>query len=154
MCAAPLLAGCVRNVHVPQTTPQYGLQLRVSLPPITPGTDLDGLRASVELINDNDIPFTVSSPAQIQATLPVVRADGQLLQWQLRMLRAKDVRITIPAHGTYRTTYELPLDRFAGATRETYVGEYQLQLFYHPRVYSPSGSFARVIEIPSNKLRF
>jgi hypothetical protein len=154
LMSTALLAGCVRNVQVPITTPQYGLQLRVSLPPIAPGAQLDGVRATVELINNNDLPFTLSDPAQTQATLPVVWANGRPLEWQMNMKRTKDVRITVPAHGTYRATYELPLDRYAGAARPTGAGEYQLQLFYHPRVYSPAGSFARVIEIPSNKVRF
>jgi hypothetical protein len=152
--AALLLSGCARNIRVPRTTPQYGLEVRVSLPPIAPGTDLDNVRATVELINNNELPFTVSDPAQTQACLPVVWINGQARPWELHMRRAKDVRVTVPAHGRISRTYELPLSRYAGPTRPNGPGEYQLQLFYHPRVYSPSGSFARTIEIPSNRFRF
>ncbi|GAB3824151.1 hypothetical protein [Hymenobacter jeollabukensis] len=152
--SAALLGGCARNVHSPRATPQYGLQVRVSLPPITPGTDLDGVRATVELVNQNDLPFVVSDPAQTQACLPVVWVNGQALPWELHMRRGKDQRITVPAHGSVTRTYELPLSRFGGQTRPKSQADYQLQLFYHPRVYSPAGSFARVIEIPSNRYRF
>lgn len=155
LLAAPLLlAGCVRNVHSPRTTPQYGLQVRVSLPPIQPGTDLDHVRATVELINQNDLPFVVSDPAQTQACLPVVWVNGRALPWELHMRRQKDQRITVPAHGSVTRTYELPMSRYAGQTRPASAADYQLQLFYHPRVYSPAGSFARTIEIPSNRFRF
>ncbi|OON67033.1 hypothetical protein [Hymenobacter sp. CRA2] len=152
--AAPLLTGCARNVQVPVTTPQYGLQMRVSLPPIQPGDDLDNVRVAVELTNNNDLPFTVSDPAQTQACLPVVWVNGEARRWELHMRRAKDQLVTVPAHATYRATYELPLGQYAGRQRPSGPEEYQLQLFYHPKVYSPSGSFARVIEIPSNKHRF
>lgn len=152
--AAALLLGCTRNVHAPLTTPQYGLQVRVSLPTLAPGTDLDNVRATVELINQNDLPFVVSDPAQTQACLPVVWVDGQALPWQLHMRRSKDQRITVPAHSSVTRVYELPLSRFGGPTRPATEADYQLQLFYHPKVYSPSGSFARVIEIPSNRYRF
>ena len=154
LAGAALLAGCARNVHAPLTTPQYGLQVRVSLPTIAPGTDLDNVRATVELINQNDLPYVVSDPAQTQACLPVVWVDGQARPWQLHMRRSKDQRITVPAHGSVTRVYELPLSRYAGPSRPTTQADYQLQLFYHPKVYSPAGSFARVIEIPSNRFRF
>ncbi|GAB2951862.1 hypothetical protein GCM10027048_16080 [Hymenobacter coalescens] len=152
--AVLLLAGCGRHIRVPRTTPQYGLQVRVSLPAIAPGAELENVRATVELINDNDLPYTVSDPAQTQACLPVVWVDGQARPWELHMRRVKDARVTVPAHGRITRTYELPLSRYAGATRPNSAADYQLQLFYHPRIYSPAGSFARTIEIPSNKHRF
>jgi hypothetical protein len=152
--AATLLTGCSRNIRLPHTTPQYGLQVRVSLPPIRPGDELDNVRATVEVVNNNDLPFVVSDPAQTQACLPVVWVNGQARPWELHMRRAKDMRVTVPAHGSITRVYELPLSRYAGPNRPKNAEEYQLQLFYHPRVYSPSGSFARTIEIPSNRFRF
>ncbi|RTQ52128.1 hypothetical protein EJV47_03630 [Hymenobacter gummosus] len=152
--AALLLGGCARNIRVPRTTPQYGLQVRVSLPPIQPGEPLDNVRATVEIINNNDLPYVLSDPAQTQACLPVVWANGQALPWTLHMRRTKDARVTVPAHGSITRVYELPLSRYAGATRPASGADYQLQLFYHPRVYSPAGSFARNVEIPSNRFRF
>ncbi|WP_149867167.1 hypothetical protein [Solirubrum puertoriconensis] len=151
--AAMLGSGCVRNIQVPQATPQYGLQLRIRLPKITPATTLDTVRVAMELTNTNDEPYVVSSPARPQATLPVAYIDGAPRAWQMHMRRGKDVRITIPARGTYRATYDLPMSAFAGERREA-GKQYQLQLLYHPKVYGPKGHRSTFVEIQSNKLAF
>ncbi|WP_400191386.1 hypothetical protein [Hymenobacter sp. B81] len=151
---ALLLAGCVKNIHVPQATPQLGLQLRVKLPPLTATTSLDTVRAMLELVNTNDEPYVVSSPARPQSSLPVVQVDGRIVPWELHQKRGKDVRITIPARGSYRTTYDLPLSFYAGGNRLPAGQQRQLQVFYHGRVYGPHKLKSTRLEIPSNKLAF
>ncbi|WP_345223499.1 hypothetical protein [Hymenobacter koreensis] len=152
--AAALLGACTRNIYVPQATPQLGLQLRVKLPVMNANTALDTVRTVLELVNNNDEPYVVSSPARPQASLPVVQVDGRIVPWELRQKRGKDRRITIPAHGTYRTTYDLPLSFYAGGNRLPQGNQRQIQVFYHGRVYGPKGQKATRLEIPSNKLAF
>ncbi|KAA9339368.1 hypothetical protein F0P96_01745 [Hymenobacter busanensis] len=152
--AALLFSGCTKNIYLPQATPQMGLQLRVKLPTITATTSLDTVRTVLELVNNNDEPYVVSSPARPQASLPVVQVDGHIVPWELHQRRGKDVRITIPAHGTYRTAYDLPLSYYAGGPRRPEGLQRQIQVFYHGRVYGPVKQKATRVEIPSNKLAF